>query len=118
MKKDGFSELDKLTQYLKNNSGICIEIQGHTNGNKRIRGSYKGNFKGSSKKLSQHRAEIIKKYLIDKGISSDRLNAIGYGGAKMIHLNPKNQGQANKNIRVEIHLLPRKANILTTVNQD
>ena len=113
MKPEGNVELDKLAKYLKNNSKTCIEIQGHTNGNKRIKRSYESDFKGSSKKLSQGRANIIKKYLIDKGIEDHRLIANGYGGKKMIFSDPRNQTQANKNIRVEIRILSQKDTILT-----
>jgi outer membrane protein OmpA-like peptidoglycan-associated protein len=108
MKPGSKSELDKLVTYLKENPTVCIEIQGHTNGNKRIKKSYGGNFNGSAKKLSQCRADVIKKYLVEKGISLERLIANGYGGSRMIFPNPKTQEQANKNIRVEILLLPEK----------
>ncbi len=107
-------ELDKLYSFLKTNQGIQIEIQGHTNGNKRIKSSYEGDFVGSSKKLSQLRAEVIKKYLTDKGISSERLLAVGYGGEKMIFQNPKTQEQANRNIRVEVMILSDKGAMLSS----
>ena len=106
-------ELDKLFSYLKSSIGTTIEIQGHTNGSKRIKGSYKSNFKGSAKKLSQMRAEKIKKYLVDKGISSERISSIGYGGSKPIFPKPKNQAQANKNIRVEVLILSQKESVMT-----
>ncbi|MBI3501004.1 MAG: OmpA family protein [Bacteroidetes bacterium] len=108
MKEGALDELDKLAGYLIASGGTTIEIQGHTNGNKRIRKSYEGNFSGSSKKLSQCRAEKIKTYLVSKGISSARLSAIGYGGSKPVFPEPKNQTQANKNIRVEILILSQK----------
>ena len=112
MKQGALDEVDKLAIYLNTNPGASIEIQGHTNGNKRIKRSYESNFSGSSKKLSQIRAEKIKKYLMYKGISADRLTAIGYGGNKMIFEKPKNQNEANKNIRVEVLYLPEKKQLL------
>lgn len=114
MKPGSKPELEKLVNYLKENPTVCIEIQGHTNGNKRIKKSYEGNFSGSSRKLSQYRADVIKKYLVEKGISPERLLANGYGGNKMIFPNPKTQAQANKNIRVEVLLLSHKQTSLTT----
>ena len=89
-----------------------IEIQGFTNGNNRIKASpddiSEGSFTGSSKKLSQLRAEMIKKYLVEKGVSAERLETNGYGGSKMIYPNPKNQEEANKNIRVGILILSKR----------
>lgn len=118
MKPGALEELDKLVSYLKMNPGIKVEIQGHTSGNKRIKADNnqyeEGSFTGSSKKLSQIRAETIKKYLIEKGISGERLSPIGYGGSEMIYRHPKNQAEANKNIRVAIRILPQKENILSS----
>ena len=113
MKPGALDELDKLVSYLKMNPEIKAEIQGHTSGNKRIKADRydqyeEGSFSGSSKKLSQLRAETIKKYLIEKGILGERLTALGYGGSEMIYRRPKNQAEANKNIRVAIRILPKE----------
>ena len=107
-------EMKKLLKYLKSNAEVCIEIQGYTNGNNRIKASpddfSEGSFTGSSKKLSKMRAEMIKNYLIENGVSEDRLTANGFGGSAMIYEKPRNQEEANKNIRVGIKILPPKAN--------
>ncbi len=113
MKPGSTDELDQLAGYLLSNPGIQIEIQGHTNGNNRIKASYDTDFKGSSKKLSQYRAEVIKKYLISKGVAAERLLPVGYGGSKMIFPDPKTQAQANKNIRVEVLILSQKEGVLS-----
>jgi len=118
MKPGAVSELDKLISYLKANPGINVEVQGHTSGNKRIKTpknnkGEEGSFTGSAKKLSQMRADIIKAYLIKNGISESRLTAIGYGGSQMIYPKPKNQMEANKNIRVSIFILPQKISALS-----
>jgi outer membrane protein OmpA-like peptidoglycan-associated protein len=49
---------------------IFVEISGHTDNV----GSSKSN-----QKLSQNRAESVKGWLVGKGISSDRITAVGYG---------------------------------------
>ncbi len=117
MREGGMKEVDKLMNFLKENPAVNIEIQGHTNGHKRIKARYsageEGSFTGSAKKLSQRRAEVIKKYLIDNGISAERISATGYGDRQMIFKHPKNQAEANKNIRVAIQILTSKDNILT-----
>lgn len=107
MKPGSHGELDKLAVFLLANPEVNIEIQGHTNGDNRIRG--KGDdFRGSSKKLSQFRADVIRKYLVAKGVQAERLTAMGYGGSRMIFEDPKTQSQADKNIRVEVMILPPK----------
>lgn len=112
MRPEAASELNKLLKYLKSNTETRIEIQGFTNGNNRIKASQddmsEGSFTGSAKKLSQMRAEKIKEYLTENGISEDRLIANGYGGSRMIYPDPKNQEEANKNIRVGIQILLQK----------
>jgi len=122
MKPGALAELDKLVTYLNLNPGIKVEVQGHTSGNKRIRSNRddkndEGSFTGSAKKLSQLRAETIKKYLMEKGISGERLIAIGYGGSEMLYRHPKNQAEANKNIRVAILILPQKEPVLSSRNK-
>ena len=121
MRPGSLSQIDQLAAYLHINPGIKIEIQGHTSGDKRIKASYdnnyegvliiEGRFRGSSRKLSQYRADLIKKYLVDKGVEEERLAANGYGGRKMIYPDPKNQEEANKNIRVGVLILSQQKNI-------
>ena len=52
--------------------------------------------------LSQQRAEAVKKYLVSKGISADRLNAIGYGETKPKADNKTAAGRA-ENRRVDLN---------------
>lgn len=109
MRPEAPAELNKLLKYLKSNTGVHIEIQGYTNGNNRIRASpddfSEGSFTGSAKKLSKKRAEMIRNYLVENGVAEDRLVANGYGGSAMIYEKPRNQEEANKNIRVGIQIL-------------
>ncbi|WP_127136371.1 OmpA family protein [Flagellimonas oceanensis] len=57
-----------------------------------------------NQKLSEERANSVRDFLIDKGIDSDRLSAIGYGEAKPIATNNTRAGRA-QNRRVEINLV-------------
>src|SRR5690606_38138949 len=52
---------------------ISVEISGHTDNV----GS-----NSSNQKLSQRRADAVKAWLVSKGISADRIEAIGYGEEK------------------------------------
>ena len=57
-----------------------------------------------NRELSQRRAESVKKYFVEKGITTDRLVAKGYGPDKPIADNKKKAGQ-KKNRRVEFQIL-------------
>lgn len=57
------------------------------------------------KKLSIHRAEAIKKYLVEKGITAQRIVTKGYGGDHMIIPNARSMEAIQKNVRVEVLLL-------------
>lgn len=62
--------LDRLTNLLKENPNITIELSAHCD--------YKGN-DAYNEKLSQRRAESVVKYLTEHGIKAERLTAKGYG---------------------------------------
>ena len=70
LREDALPELDKLVSILRDNPGIRIQLFSHTD----CRGTEKYNIE-----LSQKRASSAVNYLIAKGISSDRLAAIGKG---------------------------------------
>ncbi len=114
LKRESEADLQKLLEFLIENPGTHIEIQGHTNGDKRIarkKGSkslgQEWSFSGSSKKLSAHRAEVIRDVLIQNGIAPGRLTIKGYGGSKPIIEHPETMSQGQKNIRVEIEIIKK-----------
>lgn len=109
LRKGSEKELTYLLNYLINNPEVKVELQGYTNGNNRCKKNkaYKKkgpewNFSGTAKKLSQYRAEAIKKYLVQKGVQKQNINTKGFGGEKMIVANPKTHEAIEKNIRVEV----------------
>ena len=87
--------LDELTEFLKKNTNLKIEIGGHTNGIPAH--SY-------CDKLSTLRAESVAKYLIAKGIPADRVASRGYGKRVPIADNATEQGR-KINQRVEIKFI-------------
>lgn len=114
LKSTSKEELEKLLSFVNENESYQLEIQGHTNGNRKIKKDKKNvnldeewNFSGSAKELSQLRAEKIKSFLEENGVAKNKLLAKGYGGDKMIINNPKNMKEAMMNIRVEIIVLTR-----------
>ncbi len=109
-------ELNALLQMMRENPNYRIRLHGHTNGNYHgtiiSMGPTKDFFNinddakksvGTSKKLSTHRAEIIKDYLVTNGISQDRMEIKAWGGKRPIH--DKNGVNARKNVRVEVEVL-------------
>jgi outer membrane protein OmpA-like peptidoglycan-associated protein len=89
------ADLDKLIQFLKDNPGLRLEIQGHTDNV----GSVVNNIA-----LSQKRANVIVAYLVQHGIEKERLIAKGYGPSKPIADNASPEGKA-QNRRVEMKLI-------------
>ena len=71
-----------------------IAVEGHTDAD----GSEKYN-----KKLSQKRADAVKKFLIAAGVEEERLEATGYGEEKPIADNDTDEGK-EKNRRVEFNI--------------
>ena len=65
--------LDELIELLADNPNVTIELASHCD--------YKGN-DAYNERLSQRRAESVVRYLIEGGITEDRLTAKGYGESK------------------------------------
>lgn len=93
--------LDGVVAFMKFNSTLRIEIGGHINKPNRAPVSESS----SSFKLSEARAEVVHSYLIDKGISKDRLTYKGYGNSEMIHPRANNPIQEQLNRRVELKVI-------------
>ena len=88
---NSYAILDDVAEILKDHSEIELEIQGHTDS------------KGSdsyNQELSQKRADSVRNYLLQKGIESYRLKAVGYGERYPIATNDTEEGRA-LNRRVE-----------------
>lgn len=88
-------DLEEYAEYLKENKAYQIVIYGYTDDV----GSEESN-----KKLSQNRANSVKKVLVDYGVKKIRLTAIGMGEKNPIADNSTQEGRA-KNRRIEVDLL-------------
>ncbi|MBT1699432.1 OmpA family protein [Fulvivirgaceae bacterium PWU4] len=97
LKKESFTELNKVVDFLKQNNTVEVEISGHTDS----KGSDDYNLN-----LSQGRSQAVVDYIASQGIESHRLTAHGYGEAKPIDTNDTPDGQAN-NRRVEFTVLKK-----------
>lgn len=97
LKKESFTELNKVVEFLKQNSSVEIEIAGHTDN----KGSDDYNIN-----LSQGRSQSVVDYIVSQGINDYRLTAHGYGEGKPIETNDSELGRAN-NRRVEFTVLKK-----------
>ncbi|MCB0326797.1 MAG: OmpA family protein [Bdellovibrionales bacterium] len=92
----GKTILDDVSEILEQHSEIAlIQIQGHTDN----RGDAAYNLD-----LSQRRADAVKVYLIENGISPERLISVGFGEEEPISDNDTVEGMA-KNRRVEFKII-------------
>lgn len=92
--KESYPYLDQLVDLMNEDERCWVKLDGHTDNT----GSDKIN-----QKLSQDRVDAIKNYLIEKGISADRIIAKGHGSTQPIADNKTAEGRA-KNRRVEINI--------------
>ena len=93
--KGSHKVLDKAVQVLVDYPDVRMEVGGHTDNVGK---------EEYNKELSQKRAESVKEYLVGKGISSDRLTAVGYGMEKPLTSN-KTKADKAKNRRTEFTLI-------------
>lgn len=87
--------LDRAVEVMKNYPEIRVKIVGHTDD----RGAYTHNLD-----LSQRRAAAVRDYLVEGGVSSDRISTDGVGPDQPIETNETPEGRA-KNRRIEFILL-------------
>jgi outer membrane protein OmpA-like peptidoglycan-associated protein/tetratricopeptide (TPR) repeat protein len=95
LKPESQIELDKLVQLLKDNPSLRIQISGHTDNV----GKPADNFT-----LSNNRAKAVVNYLIEKGITTQRLLAKGFGETQPVADNKTEEGRA-KNRRTEMKVI-------------
>lgn len=98
LKSESEVELDFLRDFLTNNPGLRIEIQGHTDDV----GKDSDNLL-----LSQNRANAVRDWLIGKGISASRLTSVGYGESQPLVPNDSDESRA-KNRRTQFKVIDTK----------
>jgi outer membrane protein OmpA-like peptidoglycan-associated protein len=92
IKATSFTSLNELAELMKKKKEWKIKISGHTDN--------QGN-PATNMKLSQKRAEAVKKYLVSKGISAKRIKTEWFGQTKPVGDNKTEEGR-QKNRRVEM----------------
>ena len=76
--EESFDELNMVVDMMKGNPKMAIDLAGHTDN----RGD-----KNLNLKLSTDRVNVVKQYIVDKGIAGNRITGTGYGGS-----NPLSKG--------------------------
>ncbi len=89
-----FAELTTIINFLKENPGVTISVEGHTDN------------EGSSsynKSLSENRAKAVYTYLAEQGIDKSRLSYKGFGDSQPVSTNDTEEGRAlNRRTEVKI----------------
>jgi len=95
-KTESYGELNKLEAMMRQNQNLQVEIAGHTDfvGTKQF-----------NKNLSQLRANAVKTFLVNKGIDTRRVKAVGYGEDKPLASNDDEKEGRELNRRVEFRVL-------------
>jgi len=109
IKSTSFPYLDELVSVVQDPDALTwkLAIQGHTD-----------NVGGANynQKLSEDRANAVKNYLVNKGVSSARITASGFGMTKPIDTNDTPEGRS-KNRRVEFFITKPTVQTPTTDQQ-
>ncbi len=87
--------LDNVLPALKSLNGVKVDIEGHTDNI---------DSEEHNRDLSQRRAEAVRTYLIERGVPSHKLTAIGYGASHPIADNGTEEGrQMNRRIEFAVN---------------
>jgi len=95
IRRRSYPVLSQVHAVMTSNPKIKIRIEGHTDS----RGGRRYN-----RRLSQRRANAVKRHLVKKGIAANRLTARGFGPDRPIASNRTRKGRS-KNRRVEFHIV-------------
>lgn len=90
-----YNSLDEVAAMMKTNTSIVIQMEGHTDN--------QGNA-AANLKLSQDRVDAVKKYIVGKGVSKDRIKTKAFGGTQPLS-NEKTEEARSLNRRVEMRVL-------------
>lgn len=92
---ESFPSLDEVAVMLKERPSIVVQLEGHTDN----QGNEKLNLK-----LSQDRVDNVKKYIVSKGVTKDRVKTKAFGGSQPLVQGNSMEARA-KNRRVEMRIL-------------
>jgi outer membrane protein OmpA-like peptidoglycan-associated protein len=99
LKDESLPDLRRATAFLRENPGVAVEISGHTDSLGTA--SY-------NRKLSQERADAVRRYFTRQGIDGGRITARGYGEERPVGDNGDEESRA-RNRRVEMRVTTGRA---------
>lgn len=94
LKPASFNELKRVVSFMNANPTVKVEIGGHTE------------ISHSDPKLSTDRAKAVRKYIVEQGISPERVIAVGYANQQPVTTEGGEHAQ-RKNRRVEFTILEK-----------
>jgi outer membrane protein OmpA-like peptidoglycan-associated protein len=83
---------------MRHNPTIEIELEGHTDN--------QGSLEYVLQKLSEDRIASVKNFLVQQGVSPDRIAGFGYGGSKPVAPSDTEENRL-KNRRVEFKIVKK-----------
>ncbi len=95
LKQESFPALNELVDAMKVKPGLVIEIAGHTDN---------VGTPESNQKLSEDRANSVRNYLVQHGISAKRVTAKGYGETQPVATNETPESR-QENRRTEVRII-------------
>jgi outer membrane protein OmpA-like peptidoglycan-associated protein len=95
--ESSFPMLDQIADAVISNKIRKILVEGHTDDVGR---------EASNMRLSQKRADAVRKYLVKKGVSTEALDAIGFGETRPL-VDEKTRDARSANRRVEFKIIER-----------
>jgi outer membrane protein OmpA-like peptidoglycan-associated protein len=98
LKPESFAELSHLAVMMRHNPTIEIELEGHTDN--------QGSSEFVLQKLSEDRIASVKNFLIQRGISPDRIAGFGYGSSRFVAPSDTEENRL-KNRRVEFKIVKK-----------
>lgn len=94
IRPESYSTLDQLAEELKASGAGSVALEGHA--------SAEGT-ESYNQRLSERRANSVKKYLVNAGVDSGDLSTTGYGESRPVASNDTEEGRS-QNRRVEIKI--------------
>jgi OmpA-OmpF porin, OOP family len=95
LKAESFPELDRVVDFMNKQPGMKVEISGHADAIGK---------EDYNMRLSKIRASAVVKYLLEKGISGDRVTMTFFGETRPL-VDNKTESNRKKNRRVEFIIL-------------
>ncbi|MBL7892635.1 MAG: OmpA family protein [Bacteroidia bacterium] len=95
LRPESSKELNELAEYMLLKKSLVIEIAGHTDN---------VGVKEANQKLSEDRANMVRDYLLKRGVAADHVVAKGYGDTQPVADNNTDKGK-QKNRRTEVRII-------------